>query len=138
MFKKIISLESPLNKGVIIVRVITGIIIATFGLEVFETDKIDGYEQWLTDLGFPLPRTMAYFGKGTEFAGGILLALGLFTRLVTIPLIVTMIVITFIMGDGNFRSDSFLLLLLFAAFFFIGSGKWSLDYLLLSGKANRI
>ncbi|NNP69951.1 DoxX family protein [Acinetobacter sp. Ac_5812] len=43
-------------------------------------------------LGLPFPFLMAALATSTEIAGAVLLALGLFTRLISIPLIVTMLV----------------------------------------------
>jgi len=46
-------------------------------------------------LGLPLPFLMAVLATGAELAGGFLLLLGLATRLVTIPLMATMLVAIF-------------------------------------------
>ncbi|MCH4296209.1 DoxX family protein [Shewanella sp. 3B26] len=46
-------------------------------------------------LGLPFPSLMAGLAAGTEFLGAILLILGLFTRLISIPLMVTMLVAAF-------------------------------------------
>lgn len=43
-------------------------------------------------LGLPMPTLMAGLAAGTEFFGAILLLLGLATRLISIPLMVTMLV----------------------------------------------
>jgi uncharacterized membrane protein YphA (DoxX/SURF4 family) len=43
-------------------------------------------------LGLPMPELMVGLAAGSEFFGGILLLLGLATRLVSIPLMVTMLV----------------------------------------------
>ncbi|MDO3386980.1 DoxX family protein [Gilvimarinus sp. SDUM040013] len=43
-------------------------------------------------LGLPLPWLMAFLATATELVGAVLLALGLFTRLIAVPLIVTMVV----------------------------------------------
>jgi putative oxidoreductase len=58
------------NAGSVILRVIAGLTIFKFGLEVFETDKMNGYRDWLADLHFPIPVVMAYIGKVCELAGG--------------------------------------------------------------------
>ncbi len=47
---------------------------------------------WFESMGIPLPTLNAYMATGTEVAGVILLTLGLFTRLISIPLIGVMIV----------------------------------------------
>ena len=132
------SLLSPthiFNGGLLLIRVITGILMVYHGLEVFDSDKITGYSQWMTDLKFPLPTFMAYLGKGSEFIGGACLILGLFTRLACIPLIVTMLVVTFFMGEGRVFTDEqhpFLFALLSAMFVCVGAGKWSLDHYFFS------
>lgn len=46
-------------------------------------------------LGLPMPAVMAGLAAGTEFFGAILLLLGLATRLISIPLMVTMLVAAF-------------------------------------------
>lgn len=49
-----------------------------------------GNSEW--GLGLPAPWLMASLATATELGGAILLTLGLFTRLISIPLIVTMLV----------------------------------------------
>lgn len=49
-----------------------------------------GNSEW--GLGLPAPWLMAFLATATELGGAILLTLGLFTRLISIPLIVTMLV----------------------------------------------
>ena len=49
-----------------------------------------GNTEW--GLGLPFPTLMAYMAWGTEYFGAILLALGLATRWISIPLMFTMIV----------------------------------------------
>ena len=46
-------------------------------------------------LGLPMPAVMAGLAAGTQFFGAILLLLGLATRLISIPLMVTMLVAAF-------------------------------------------
>ena len=47
---------------------------------------------WFESMGIPLPTLNAYMAAGTEMAGVVLLTLGLFSRLISIPLIITMLV----------------------------------------------
>ena len=135
MLKKFITAQSPMVYGVVVTRVTSGLIIASYGLEIFDAETMNGYARWLTDIRFPAPIIMAYIGKLSELVGGVFLAFGLMTRFASLSLIITMIVITFIMGEGNLRSESFFLLLLFLTFFFLGGGKWSLDHLLFAKKS---
>ena len=61
--------------------------------------KLTGFENtvaWFgSSLGMPMPEVMAALAAVTEFGGGILLIVGLGTRLVAIPLMVTMLVAAF-------------------------------------------
>jgi putative oxidoreductase len=43
-------------------------------------------------MGIPQPMVNAYLAGGAEFFGGVLLILGLFTRLAAVPLVITMMV----------------------------------------------
>ncbi len=52
-----------------------------------------GNSDW--GLGLPLPTLMAALATGAELAGALLLLLGLFTRIIAIPLAVTMLVAIF-------------------------------------------
>ena len=63
----------------------------------FDSDSsLDSVIQWFGNtewgLGLPFPTLMAYMAWGTEYFGAILLALGLATRWISIPLMCTMIV----------------------------------------------
>jgi putative oxidoreductase len=141
MFKKLFTSRSFLENWLASVRVVTGILIAIVGFEVFDKGRMNGNVAWLTDLHFPVPHFMAYLGKAAELIGGIFLALGLLVRLMSVILVVDMFVITFIMGQGKILGDAqlpFVFLLLFAGFFFAGSGKWSLDYLLFDRKKDLV
>ena len=107
------------------------------GWEVFDSDKMNGYSKWLSDLHFPAPVLMAYLGKGSEFAGGVFLTLGLLTRLAIIPIIATMCIICFGMGKGKIFMDDqhpFLFILLCLVFFFCGPGRYSLDKIIFRKK----
>ena len=130
MIKDLLKPNENLPIGLDFIRMLSGGIIIYFGLEIFDDEQIQGYTAWLTDVNVPLPQTMAYVGKCTELICGSLLLLGLFTRLSTIPLIITMAVVTFVMLDGSLITQSFYLLLLFGVFLFLGSGKLSVDHLL--------
>ncbi|WP_100642291.1 DoxX family protein [Alteromonas facilis] len=62
-------------------------------------NKIVGFEgvvQWFGNpewgLGLPFPEVMAALAAGTELIGGFLLLIGLATRIVALPLMITMIV----------------------------------------------
>jgi putative oxidoreductase len=48
--------------------------------------------QFFAELGIPYPELQAPFASGTELACGVLLLIGLFTRVASVPLIIVMIV----------------------------------------------
>ncbi len=52
-----------------------------------------GNPEW--GLGLPFPELMAFLATATELVGGVLLLIGLATRLVSIPLMITMLVAAF-------------------------------------------
>ena len=61
--------------------------------------KFQGFDdvvQWFGNaewgLGLPFPEVMVFLAASTEFVGGWLLLLGLFTRLISIPLMFTMFI----------------------------------------------
>ncbi|MCE7992166.1 MAG: DoxX family protein [Roseivirga sp.] len=137
MIKKLIEPNETLATGLVIVRVLTGGIIISFGFEMFTIENMEGYTQWLSDLKVPAPQFMAYLGKIAELVCGTMLLLGLFTRLASIPLMITMVVINFVMSEGHLRAGPFYLLLLFAVFFFVGGGRYSVDALIRKRKESR-
>ncbi len=92
---------------------------------------------WFGTLGIPLPTLNAYLAASTELMGVVLLTLGLFTRLISLPLIVVMVVAIatvhlghgFSAGDNGFEIPLYYMLFL-AIFASFGAGKFSLDHLL--------
>jgi len=100
------------------------------GTEVFEADKIKEYAGWEPIKSFPAPMALAYLGKLSELIGGILLLLGLYTRLGTLIIMGTMLFIAFVIGHGKIWYEDqypFLFGLLALVIFFNGPGAWSLD-----------
>ena len=96
---------------------------------------------FFTDLGIPAPVLNAYFISGLEFAGGLLLLLGLGSRLIALPLTINMIVayitadrealFSIISNPDKFTAAApytFLVASLLVLIF--GPGKLSLDTLL--------
>ena len=119
--------------GIAIVRIIVGLFLIYHGWEVFDAAKMKEYSSWNTWKGYSSPDFMVYLGKTSELVGGILLTLGLFSRLACILIAGTMLFIVFFIGNGKFWSDDqhpFLFVLLAFIFFFTGPGMWSLDELI--------
>ena len=130
---------SPLwqQQGLAIIRIIVGLFLVYHGWEIFDAAKMKEYTVWNTWKDYPSPAFMVYLGKAAELVGGILLTLGLFTRLACILIAGTMLFIVFFIGNGKFWSNDqhpFLFVLLAFIFFFTGPGKWNLDQLIFNRK----
>jgi putative oxidoreductase len=118
------------NVGTAIVRVITGLLLAYHGFEVFDAKLMKDYAQWDMFKDLPIGLVLVYLGKGAEFVAGILLALGLFTKLASVITIITMLGIMFFVGHGKFWYEDqhpFLFVLLALIFLLNGGGRWSID-----------
>jgi putative oxidoreductase len=96
---------------------------------------------FFTDLGIPAPTLNAYFNASLETIGGILLILGLASRLIAVPLLINMIVAyitadrealtSFFSESGKFfGADPFPFLLVSLLILIFGPGKISLDHLI--------
>ncbi|MEJ0104224.1 MAG: DoxX family protein [Bacteroidota bacterium] len=138
MLKRFFS-PAPLwqETGLTLIRILTGLFMIYHGSEVFDKPKMVDYAKWLTDLHFPSPLFLGYLGKAIELVAGIFLVTGFLTRLAIIPLIATMLIISFGMGKGKIFMDDqhpFLFVLLFLVLFFTGPGKFSLDYIFFRNK----
>ena len=68
-------------------RVVAGVLLAWNGYRKFD-DGLDGFEGFLTFLELPAPATLAVIVALLELVGGVLLALGLFTRVVSLLFVV--------------------------------------------------
>ncbi len=135
--RKLLQPNTASHIGLDMIRILIGGIIISFGIEILDIEQMEGYTEWLNDVGMPFPESMAYIGKVSEVVCGALLLIGLFTRLSTIPLMTTMCVVNFIMLEGSIRTEPFYLLLLFMCFFFIGSGKLSVDFFIRNYRSSQ-
>jgi putative oxidoreductase len=128
----LVAVEPRWSGGLAVVRLIVGGLMARHGLDVFDPEGMRGMGEWLAnDLHLPAGLLMAYLAKGAEFFGGILLAIGLATRVAALLVVVTMAVAVFgAHGDSVLKEGevALLYLLVFGAFFCAGPGRWSVDY----------
>lgn len=105
-----------------------------YGPAMMKWNNIGNVAEWFGSIGIPMPTLNAYLAASTEIAGVVLLALGLGTRLISIPLIFTMFVaiVTVHLGNGfeagnnGLEIPSYYILMLFALFI-SGAGRISLD-----------
>ncbi len=133
--KKLFSTNYSANSftfAMLLLRVFAGLAIAFnhgYG-------KLTGYNQILAKgfmdpfhIGASASLSLVIFA---EFFCGILVALGLLTRLACIPLIITMIVAFFIAHNGSFKEGEMagLYLVAFTTILLVGPGKASVDRLI--------
>ena len=124
--------SSPIwqTTGLTLIRLIVGFFMMYHGYEIFNEKIMNGYFQWDMFKNSSTAKTMVYAGKAAELVGGVLLFLGLFTRIACLILIITMSYITFFVGHGKVWYEDqhqFLFVLLALVFFFTGPGNISLD-----------
>jgi putative oxidoreductase len=134
IFKQIIN-PNPISLNVIlIVRIIVGVYFIIHGHEFFNTKAMQGFATYLkNDLHFPLPTSFAYLRTGAELFGGIMILLGLFTRVGAFLIMITMLVASFTAGKGDlFGEAEFTIIYATLCFVLvlIGGGKYSVDYVL--------
>ena len=74
----------------LLARLVIGYVFITSGWgKLHDLDKVIGF---FTQLGIPAPQIQAPFVASVELVGGILVFIGLFTRLAALPLVGTMVV----------------------------------------------
>jgi putative oxidoreductase len=136
MLKKILfggesGLSPFANIGLAALRIFAGIAMM-FGHGLGKIPPSGRFIEVTAKLGFPLPTVFAWSAGLSEFVGGGLLALGLFTRISSFFIAFTMVVAVFVANAGeSFGEQEKGLLYLFIAllFLFKGGGDWSIDYL---------
>jgi putative oxidoreductase len=135
---KLFSSESLWQEnGLAFIRIVTGLFMAYHGWEVFESTKILEYSKWDSIKDLPAPLFLAYLGKGLELLTGLCFVFGFMTRIAAVFMAVNMLFICFKIGNGKFWYEDqhpFLFAMLAMVFFFVGSGKFGLDYLLFKKK----
>jgi len=120
--------------GPLTVRLVFGY----FWLEtgIAKVHNLEGFTMRFMGWGIPYPAFSAGLSAWTELLGGLLLMLGLFTRLVCIPMLinmavaVTLVVSSNLMGlDDYVEADEVVYSLIFFWLLIAGPGKASLDTL---------
>lgn len=98
----------------------------------------EGFVGAVAQLGFPMPEFFAWAAGLSEFAGGILLALGLLTRPAALMIAFTMLVAAFLQhGSDPFNVMELSLFYLVSSIFFAvkGGGRWSIDQFIAGKKS---
>ncbi len=120
-----------------LIRLMVGLVFVSEGIQKFLYPTEIGAGRF-AKIGLPSPETLAGFVGVTEIVCGMLIALGLLTRLASIPLIIVMLValastkIPILLESGFWKmaheSRTDFSMLLGSVFLLInGAGAWSLD-----------
>ena len=123
--------------GLFIIRAVIGLSLAAHGAQklfgAFGGGGIEGTGKWLESEGFGPGRRAAYMAGGSELAGGLLLAVGLFTPLAAAIVIGVMLVAGATHAEKGFfvvrggYEYTFVLGAVAAGIAFTGPGLLSLD-----------
>ena len=114
-----------------VLRAAAGLMMATHGWGKLPVS--DEFVQGVGDMGLPFPVVFAWIAALSEFAGGLLLAAGLFTRFAAFMIAGTMFVAAFIAHAGDplsAREMALLYLAISIAFMINGSGRFGVDAIL--------
>ena len=116
---------------ILIARLVVGGYFIMHGKGLFNEEAMQGFSKYLAnDLHFPMPTLMAYLRTGAELFGGIMLILGIFTRLGAFLIMFTMLVATFTAAKGDLIGEgemTFVYAIFCLTIILIGAGKYSLD-----------
>ncbi|KRD12089.1 DoxX family protein [Flavobacterium sp. Root901] len=143
MFRKIINTNN--SKTTIIIRLMVGAVFFSEGVQKFLFPAIRGAGRF-EKIGLPSPEFLGSFVGFFEILCGILLLLGLLTRLASIPLIIIMLVafaatkVEVLANEGFWEllhgSRTDWAMLLGSIFLLItGGGNWSIDKILIKNGA---
>ena len=136
MLKKIIQTDPA--KTTIIIRLMVGVVFLSEGIQKFLFPAIRGAGRF-EKIGLPAPEFLGSFVGAFEIFCGILIVLGLLTRLAGIPTLVIMLVAIATTKSAVLANEGFWVMMhgsrtdwamLLGSLFLIikGSGYWSLDY----------
>lgn len=134
-------LDSSTPPSVVLVRLIVGAVFLSEGIQKFLFPAELGVGRF-TRIGLPAPELLAPFVGTLEIACGLLVLLGLLTRLAAVPLIVIMLIaisttkLPMLMSRGFWvmaheaRTD-WSMLLGSVYLLIVGAGTWSFDAVLM-------
>ncbi|MBV8879252.1 MAG: DoxX family protein [Planctomycetaceae bacterium] len=135
--------DKATSAGLLILRLFLGLGLVAHGYQKFFLFGISGFAGFLEKLGAPAPQASAWLSASTELAGGLLIALGLFTRLAAVPLAINMLVAAVLAHSGYFitntppgREYALNLAAAFVALALTGAGRYSIDHRLASRQEN--
>lgn len=125
------------DAGRFLLRLIAGLVISAHGMQKIQ-GGVENFAGFVGSLGLPLPTATAYLVTGLELVGGILLIVGLLSRLGGLLLALEMIGTTLLVkvdlglipAEGVGAELDLVLLAAFAGVVLLGPGRASLDAVL--------
>ncbi len=96
-----LSGEKFIAIGLLWLRVLMGLGIASHGYSKIFVFGVEKFSQSVLQMGFPVPIFFAWLAALSEFLGGILIVLGLGTKIAAFLVFVTMSVAAFIAHGGD-------------------------------------
>lgn len=134
------TLKSKASSAVILIRLMVGLVFLSEGIQKFLYPEIRGAGRFVK-IGLPEPEFLSYFVASFEIVCGVLIVLGLLTRLAVLPTITIMLVAIFstkipMLSEEGFwhmahaaRTD-FSMLLGSLYLLIVGAGPLSIDAIL--------
>jgi len=130
--------------GLLLIRLMIAVVMIFHGSQklfgAFDGNGMPAFIDFVEGLKIPSPQIAAYLAAGTEFFGGILVGIGLLTRIVAIPICFNMLVAVFVVHGHTFSNQEkgfeypLTLAVIAAALFFTGPGRLSLDFIFTAEK----
>jgi putative oxidoreductase len=125
------------SNGLALIRIVVGGFLIYHGCEMFDTRAMNEYFKWDMFKGSSLAKLSVYGGKVAELFSGMLLVLGLLTRIACIIVICTLGYIAFFVGNGKIWYEDqypFLFVVIGVIYIFTGPGSFSLDNVIFKNK----
>lgn len=138
--QRLLTLVHRPDLGLLALRSIVGVVGVYHGGQklfgAFGGPGIDGFAGWLQSLGVPMPQFSAVLAGSSEFFGGILIAIGLGTRLAALPFLFSMFIAVTMVHSKAFDARNngmeypLTLAVVLASLFLTGPGRFSIDAIL--------
>lgn len=116
--------------ALLLLRLVAGAGIAYHGYGILFIGRLSGFIDAVAQMGFPVPLFFGWTAALSQFLGGILVALGLRTRIAAALICITMICAFFIAHKADpFHQKELAMMYMVVAGSLVlsGAGKYSLD-----------
>jgi len=124
------NIEQYYDLAILFLRIAVGVIFIIAGWG--KLTGIEGTQGFFGNIGIPAAGLMAWVVAIVEFVGGIMVLIGLYIRVPSILLAITMVVAIFTVkmgGEFSAMRIDITLLAMSLALFILGSGKISVEHL---------